>query len=744
MMPVPPPAPKPTAARRRASSAAGSAVGHSGQSITCFLCEQPCHPGEPVKKWHGYTFHSTPCWNPVRSRQRICLKEPNGLRRELDKMANEPDEWRREAGEFDSTRPDTDRALARDRLSKSIHQYNDEIEREADLTISDTLKYTKRQYKDAAMKGMDSDEASADWDTKYAEAPTVNKKNEPCISLQGPEVVRSLTGTERQSVKRTADEADAMSSSGRGLAQQVASRTAAAACYSARVREGLAGKTPSLTAANLERHQQGVGSDVGSVHSVRTSQQQVDKGCARIPPKTFLQQKDAIDQALGSIIDELEGSRKEVGWIKKLESQHTRVQEKNISLADLPHDVPTVIGDLQRLSAACRAERTKIDNAKADEVQSLQEALERLQQQKSDLILQVCTLIEQLTHKFKKETSTSRSEYQRKRWKKDKMSTRLVKGGTTTAMAKWQAELITHAAEVAIAAESSSSFVVCEKVQVNPDDHSFDTAKMAVFTQDCPSDNQDQTLGASIRLLFDENFKTAVKHKVETMTTELKNHPQWPGALGRVSDCFAQGVEGISAFEAKEATTRGAECWLIGSRMDALRIHPSGVPMPGTPSIIYAESGPLIVHAMAMKEFLDIGIAVNDYTQHQTTPSGLDNIKKSSLCLLWSGDAVYMPAGSYWSVVAASSLIEEKPAPETAVESAPKAKGKAKASKTVQDDVFGMAVVVPIYSEKLFGELPMNVKVAVQAVNKEHFDSKTGRAMWRERAELFAKVFGPS
>ena len=726
-------------ARRRVGSTAPSVRSVAADPCVCFYCTRPCHEEDAVKKWHGYVFHASPCWNPVRARTRICLEKPNGLRRELEMMAQTPDVWRIEAQSFDTTIPGNDRAQARSKLSTDIDSFSDQLDREAELVINDVMKYTKQQYKDARLRGMDDDEASVDWDTKYEENPTTNTNGDPCIAIDAPEVARSLTGTERHAVKRTSDGSDRGSVNPGGASRGA---TAGRPKWSA----GLLARTPSLTESNVRQHQRGVQDSAAPSPGGASVMASSVKGITRASDseQSFLHEKDNIDLAFSRIVNEIGGSKKTgVGVIKHLENAHNKAVEKELNVSDLPSDIATVLGDLQRLVTACKAEQAKIPDAKKEVVPAMREALNHLEKQKTELLAVATNLQTQLQHKYRKATSSERSAYQVTRWKKEKMAQALVKGGAAAHLAKWLAEMVVS--RVSGGEDMAAAPFVRERVQENPSEMDFDLNLMAVFTKDNPAaDNQEAALWQSIHQNYDAAFNAFATAKVESVTGELRSHVQWPSAMGRITDCWAAHVDSIAAFDAKDVQTKGAEMWMVGSRMDYMRQQPSAVPLPGTPCLIRCVQGPLLINAIAMKVFLDLGIAATDYQQHLTTPSGGDTLKKSSVAMLMNGDVAYVPAGWHWSIVAMASQLDDlKKGGDGEVPKA-KAKGKAKAAAAAlaaSTETFGFAAVATIWSEKLVEALPQNVRTAVAAVNGAHFETKAGRAMWAEREGLFKKYF---
>eukprot|EP00959_Pyramimonas_sp_CCMP1952_P138261 2893804-Pyramimonas_sp.AAC.1 len=102
-------------------------------------------------------------------------------------MSGDPEKWRCEAMQFDRAHFGSNRSHAREVLTKQLADYELELQRKAELTSNDAAKYTRAQCKKAKLRGMDSDEAGANWDSEYAEHPTVNKKGEKCIAIEGPE-----------------------------------------------------------------------------------------------------------------------------------------------------------------------------------------------------------------------------------------------------------------------------------------------------------------------------------------------------------------------------------------------------------------------------------------------------------------------------------------------------------------------------------------------------------------------------
>ena len=506
---------------------------------------------------------------------------------------------------------------------------------------------------------------------------------------------------------------------------------------------GLRKRQSALTAQNLQRltdafSEIGDARSVVSVASGTAARTAADRQPATQP---FLKRKADIEATLNGVVLDIDGGRREIGVVRKLETLRTKVTEKNVTLDDLPHDVTAVVADLQRVSQLAKTEIGKIPSARVDEVSALEEALVNIQRQKNSVYAQVSTLTEQMEFKVKQAMSAQRSAYQTRRWKKDKMSQAFIKGGSTVPLAKWLAEQI-HQAESETPEESVDELVLCVNADMNPDAENFDVTKMTLFTKEnCDENSQTQQLWWSIKALLDESAKTYIKDKVAAMKTELTNHEQWPGAMGRITDCFASNLEGITHFGARDSTKKGAECWLLGSRIGALRMHPGGVPIPGTPTIIVAESGPLLIHGIRMKSFLDQGIAVSDYEKHQSTASGQENIKNSTAVLAWTGDSVYVPAGWYWSVIAASTIIEEKAEKPIDVGPKSKAKAKTKATPPSSPQTFGMAVVVPIFSPNLWKQTEANERAAIVAVNTQHFQTKQGRAMWTERQEAFDAVY---
>ncbi|CAK0805725.1 unnamed protein product, partial [Prorocentrum cordatum] len=551
----------PPAQRRRASSTAASARSSPQSPVQCFACLQPCAPTDHVKKWHGYTFHASPCWNPVRSRTRICLGKPNGLRRELDIMVSDPEQRRAGLLSFGTTLAHTGRAIARDTLSQQIDAYNEEIERSAHLLLSGVMRYTKQQCKDAA---------------------------------------------------------------------------------------------------------------------------------------------------------------------------HQKVQDKKLTLTDLPHDFASVQEDLQRVVAACKTEKSKIPDAKKEQVPALQDAYANMLKQKADAVTKAVALQDHLQPQLKKATSNERSMYQVRRWKKEKMSHALVKEGASAPFAKHFAGIVTTAAGV-VGEGGPSKVVLRDRAQDNPIEVQYDTTKVAVWTKDNATvDSQETALWYNIMNMFGPNFETFLKSKMESVTAELRNHANWPGALGRMTDYWPTASDSISPFDAKDVQSRGAEMWIVGAKMDAMRMHPANVPVPGVPCLIYAAAGPLLIHAVEMKSFLDMGIAAAGYESHQQTPSGVQCLKAGSAIMLCDGDVACVPAGWHWSLVAVGSILSDAKAGEDG-DAKPKPKGRVSATVKSQiddtsKDADGFVAVASIFSEKLVESLPANVRGAIRLCNKTHFASKSGRA----------------
>eukprot|EP00959_Pyramimonas_sp_CCMP1952_P453138 9467748-Pyramimonas_sp.AAC.2 len=212
-----------------------------------------------------------------------------------------------------------------------------------------------------------------------------------------------------------------------------------------------------------------------------------------------------------------------------------------------------------------------------------------------------------------------------------------------------------------------------------------------------------------------------------------------------MTDCWPTALDTILPFDAKDVQSRGAEMWIVGAKMDAMRMHPANVPLPGVPCLIYAAAGPLLIHAVEMKSFLDMGITVADYESHQQTPSGVECMKAGSAIMLCDGDVAYVPAGWHWLLVAMASILSDAKAGEDGdAKSKPKGRVRATAKSQIDDvskDAYGFAAVANIFSEKLVEPLPANVRGAIRLCNQTHFASKSGRAMWTERGALFDKYF---
>ncbi|CAK0789150.1 unnamed protein product [Prorocentrum cordatum] len=707
----------PPVARRRSSASDHAAHTKAEFAGACYFCQEPLRPKDNTKTWHGYVFHASPCWNNIRARQRVCYTTQNGLRRELELMNGDPEKWRCEAMQFDRPHLDSNRLHAREALTKQLADYVLELQRMAELTLTDTAKYTKAQYKKAKLRGMDSDEASADWDSEYAEHPTVNKKGETCIAIEGPEVTRKLEGTERQGVKRgliesapgTSSWSSGAASSGGDGASPASGRTG-----------GKSGA--SLTEMNIQRLTDAFNEiredDVISVVSTRARGSRGARLAPQLQPSQgFLKQKDDIGTTLREIVSSIDGSKKEIGAIKKLQALHTKAVEKNIGVGGLPHDVSTVIGDLSRVSSLAKGELEKIGPAKVDAVPSLEEALTNIQKQKSTCLEQVQTLTDQLNFKFQKACSEQRSEYQKNRWEKTKIQHMLSKGGFGLNLSKWASEQI-HSTDSFSGASTDGMICLCEKAQLNPEDGSFDVAKLALFTGESPNEDcQSHSVWWGMKLLLDDAAKVFIDSKITSMKAEMANHPLWPGAMGGVSDCFAN-VDAVATLGAQSTKEKGSECWLVCARAGVYRIGPQSVPMPGTPSILVAMDKPLLVHAVRMKDFLGQGIAVNNYEQFLATATGADIIKQSTLVIVNPGDSLYVPTAWWWSLTVIAGLRDT--------------------------DTVGMATVVPVYSPSLWGAAQSNEQGAIVALNKAHFDTKKCRAMWDERAAAFGQVFATS
>ncbi|CAK0818202.1 unnamed protein product [Prorocentrum cordatum] len=665
--------------------------------------------------------------------------------RELDIMASDPEQRRAGLRSFDTTLAQNDRAIARDTLSQQIDAYNEEIERSAHLVLSDAMKYTKQQYKDARLRGMDEDEASVDWDTKDDENPMTNAKGEACIAIEAPEVSRQLAGVERRGVKRMAD------GPGCSYGRVAAAGSAGPSAIADRPKGATSTLTrrPSLTEGSVRRLQEDVASSGSATPMSSPAGVQGQKGITRTPPmgqKTFLDEKDAIDSALQAIIEELDGSKRMgIGVLQHLEAAHQKVQDKKLTFTDLPHDFASVKEDLQRVVAACKTERSKIPDAKKEQVPALQDAYTNMLKQKTDAVTKAVALQDHLQHKLKKATSNERSMYQVRRWKKEKMSQALVKGGASAPFAKHSADILTTAAEV-VGEGGPAKVALRDRTQDNPIEVQFDTTKVAVWTKDNATvDSHETALWHNIMNMFGPSFGTFLKSKMESVTAELRNHANWPGALGRMTGCWPTALDNILPFDAKDVQSRGAEMWIVGAKMDAMRMRPANVPLPGAPCLIYAAAGPLLIHAVEMKSFLDVGITVADYESHQQTPSGVECMKAGSAIMLCDGDVAYVPAGWHWLLVAMASILSDAKAGEDGdAKSKPKGRVRATAKSQIDDvskDAYGFAAVANIFSEKLVEPLPANVRLSIRSCNQTHFASKSGRAMWTERGALFDKYF---
>ncbi|CAK0833336.1 unnamed protein product, partial [Prorocentrum cordatum] len=634
-----------------------------------------------TKKWNGYVFHASPCWNNIRARHRVCNATQNGLRRELELMSGDPEKWRCEAMQFDRARFDSNRLHAREALTKQLADYELELQRKSELTLNDAAKCTKAQYKKAKLRGMDSDEASAEWDSEYAEHPTVNRKGEKCIAIEGPEVTRKLEGAERQGVKRgliesapgTSSWSSGAASSGGDGASPASGRTG-----------GKSGA--NLTEVNIQRPADAfneIGEDgVVSVVSTRT---RVSRG-ARLasqlqPSQGFLQQMTSAP----------------------------------------------------RFGSLAKGELENIGPAKVDEVPSLEEALTNIQKQRSACFEQVQTLADQLNFKFQEVCSEQRSEYQKNRWGKTKIQHMSSKGGFGLNLSKWASEQI-HSTASLSGASTDGVICLCEKAQLNPEGGSFDVAKLALFTGESPNEDcQSHSAWWGMKLLLDDAAKVFIDSKITSMKAEMANHPLRPGAMGRVSDCFAN-VDAVATLGAQNTKEKGSECWLVCARAGVYRIGPQSVPMPGTPSITVAMDKPLLVHAVRMKDFLSQGIAVNNYEQFLATATGADIIKQSTLVIVNPGDSLYVPTAWWWSLTVLAGLRDTVASDESRAKGPPKAKAKASATAPAPgQDTVGMATVVPVYSPSLWGTAQSNEQGAIVALNKAHFDTKKGRAMWDER-----------
>eukprot|EP00959_Pyramimonas_sp_CCMP1952_P030772 645129-Pyramimonas_sp.AAC.1 len=81
---------------------------------------------------------------------------------------------------------------------------------------------------------------------------------------------------------------------------------------------------------------------------------------------------------------------------------------------------------------------------------------------------------------------------------------------------------------------------------------------------------------------------------------------------------------------------------------------------------------PLLIHAVHMKEFLNQGIAVNNYEQILATPTGADAIKQSTLVIVNSGDSLYIPAAWWWSLTVVAGLRDAPAADRDKAKAKPK------------------------------------------------------------------------
>ena len=156
------------------SSASKVAARYAGQ--VCALCQDDTIAAE--HKWKKSVFHAKPCWTKIRNRQQQLMKIPGALAKDAELFDSDKDAWRAD----NLPHASDDKEVRKKARMADKKKYRMKVKVKGEYKVRPVLHLKKRHYKGwkKQWEGMDSDEASANFDVDYDKQGLVK-----CFPLYG-------------------------------------------------------------------------------------------------------------------------------------------------------------------------------------------------------------------------------------------------------------------------------------------------------------------------------------------------------------------------------------------------------------------------------------------------------------------------------------------------------------------------------------------------------------------------------